>query len=972
MADGRLRVVRANPGAIGVASALLRVARDGAVVTSPSDVRLRSLFGVRPEEFDLEFLSLGDLAGRFLTMAGQVNPGLPGAVQLQAMISFVAGRINEPANFCKSLQTPRGAARFAKTLGQLRDWNLDPTDLPALIGDLPASLASRLQAVATIGVALQEELTSRNLAFAHDRLVRCAQINERVPFPIRHVVYVADDEEVPAAEAWLKWLAGQGVQVDVILEWIPGRENLFIRSQRVVARLGADVLDGADLAWNSHLFQESRPDRLPALTVYETPDTLSEAEWAIRRFLKLQAAGDLPTDFAIYAPGASEYGPLLRASGDRLGMPVSVTMSLPMLGCGLAEFVKETLETLTGSDVRRLGNLASWSYLGLSHAQIEEVWALVRSCHASSGSDWDRLAAAIPSEGEDWRWLRLLVEWRTEATSEPVTLGHWLGRLRRLVGELPIDQAVLNAPQVVADRDKRVQTGLQRVLSLHASAPEDDARSVMSLAEFARKAFKLWEASTVTVTPAGHDVPVATDPMELAPARALAVLGMLEGSIPRRQSEDPVLSDGDREFLREATGGRACLPTSRDRARAERDAFVRVCGSASERIDFSYPATEDERDNVPTLYLEEVERIMGGEPERVRKLRRDSPPDLAEATAPADRRLREALDRPWADFNPSTVVAEIAKSRIRPDWEEGISLGEAVRAAFCPFQSACHDRLGLEPRTREIGTAAFLRVPVEAKLGALEDLDQARFVLMTEIEQQIGRLLPRMEPWEVTLAEQAARRLITEWVERERDSREKWGLDPRTVRADANMGEPPFRNEIPTDEGPVLIRGTVPFATTVKGQSLVTLYRGSTPATEEDLIGDPELLMRIGLLMIIQSRASSRPIVAIDAMRGDRSGTRVAYQLESTEGKTLKTIDQNRSVEIGRTRRELFGDVQGQLAEVRKRLETADMVATPSPSVCKNCGFGELCRRHAEWGEQYTSELGRGMHQVVESEDEDA
>ncbi len=92
--------------------------------------------------------------------------------------------------------------------------------------------------------------------------------------------------------------------------------------------------------------------------------------------------------------------------------------------------------------------------------------------------------------------------------------------------------------------------------------------------------------------------------------RVLFLIGLKEGSFPRRIREDPLLTDDLRRVLQDP-GGYWILP-KKDGYDEEKLIFASLVGAARERLIVSYPRSrEDGRAEVPSLYLRELCRVTG-------------------------------------------------------------------------------------------------------------------------------------------------------------------------------------------------------------------------------------------------------------------------------------------------------------------------------------------------------------------------
>ncbi|MCH8977921.1 MAG: hypothetical protein IH945_01595, partial [Armatimonadetes bacterium] len=609
MADGRLRVTGVPPAGPGLARALARLVKDDSVVTSLDDAKLRALSSMLPEGREVELAPLGDLVGRFLTMLGEPTPRLCPRGQQLATIDLVCRELPGDSPFAESSRFRGTAELVMERLGELRDWDFTAEELRAVAEEAGPRLGAKLVSLAEIDESVREVLEETNRQFSSDRVASCLAIPPEGKLPIRRVVIAAGREERPVYEGWIRWILRFGIDVEVLVDEVPGAERLFAASHRTAKRLGTKVASfEKEEPWYAALFSERVAAGCPRVEILSTPDPLSETEWAMRGCLTEMRAGAMPHRLGVFARDAETYAPLVQASAQRLGVPLSLNLPVPLLTNGFAALTLRCLEALAGNDVRALWRLAGTSYLRGPDEDRSELQEAVGAAFMAGEEQWGSIASWAEGREEGFEWLRHLLAWRDQATESRTTLGGWLHRFIELVGGTRMVDLAMTADAPTRERDKRAQSVLQRSISDYAYIYDRVRRPELGLKSFVGLARSLWENEQMVVEGLPNGVRFVSSTSALTSYDTLFVLGMLEGSLPRRRAEDPILFDTEREELSRLVGRGVRLPDSRDRAVAERDEFVRVCASASRRLVLSYPQTDDSRDNVPAFYLDELER----------------------------------------------------------------------------------------------------------------------------------------------------------------------------------------------------------------------------------------------------------------------------------------------------------------------------------------------------------------------------
>lgn len=920
----------------------------GSVVTAYSESRLRLAAEVLDDDGDVEFLPFGDLVGQVLRMAGERHERLVTRGQREAMTVLACDSLTGDSALERAAKLPGMAKLMGERADELRHFGIGAGNLRAAASTVPLDLARKLETLAETFELVQDSMDVSHRETVTDRIQQCLEIGHVDCGPVSHVVVITGPEEFPDFDSWVLWLGEQGVEVDVLSEAVPGRADLFAGSQRGISRFRvkkAKVVGARK--WYEALFSGEVASEHPEIEVFSAADPLGECEWIVRRCLALSGEGAPLKKIGVYVRDAGHYAPLLVASADRLGLSMDSTRSVPLLTSGLAGVVLEALKACASPDVRHVARLGKNSYCLTTPDAFWELWDQASKLSRGGRDGWTALAKWLEQGDLELPWLRSIIAWRSEVSQDSAKLSTWLERLRTFVGDTAIaDASALSDPTVVP-RDLRAQTVLQRSIADMAFVYDQAGHRELSLAEFVRLAEHVWRDETITVRTEIGGVVVCHDAASLPCFDVLFVPGMLEGTLPKRRSEDPILSDEERALLSEHFGVR--LPNSRDEARAERDNFVRICAAARRKLVLSYPITDTDRENVPAFYLEELKRAVNGEVALSMHPRRQFAPAPSDCVSAADQRLRAALDQP-RDYPVRPRLTEPwAQECLKPDWEKGTPPEEFGAALTCPFQAAFLYRLDVKSPLRRIGTWILLDLPRRARLAQSPSKETALESLSANLEELLDGVAPNLEAWEVELLRATGKRFIHDWVDREFRSREIWPRD--SSLSDVPLGEEGLKDS-PTIEGRKLkLSGKAVGLTSVCGVSVVQSYDGypfkadrfeeGVETTESDFVRGLYLMCQYG-------RSPAGTALEIDSATGERilavlSAGRLGLRSDQGIGLAAKSL--------GESPPRVFRAIKDRLKEATLVLEAA--TAEPRPGEhCTRCRYGELCRVSAEFGEE--------------------
>lgn len=942
MADVRLHGVIVGPGGAGWAHAVHLHAKPGSFVTSFDD---SLLYSVRNAGLDDEIAieSFGELVAKVARMLGLPERRQATSGQRQALMEAVLARVPKDSWLAGSAGHIGTATTLVERMAELRHAGISAARLVESAAEAtdPAHIR-RLEALAWVAKEYEAGLAQAGRETLADRIETCLECDVQAQFPCsfrRLLVLVSDGRADVLAERFLQWLAGRGIAVTVARE--RPRGSLFGRSQSLADRLGLDVPDQLPPAWHDQLFQGTAEEGRPEAALLVAPDILTECEEVVRWCLQAGKDGVLPHRIGIFARDTQSYGPLLLASSQRLGLPLAATISAPLLTSGFARIVLRTLQALGSADVRELGHLASSSYFSEGTGTRSDLWALLRSCHAERpGQGWDSLYDQPQSKTSPWPWLAPLAEWRHDHHDDEVPLAEWTSGLVELVSDCGLAEQ-LHDDHDGAQRDRNAQLVLQRSLidrAGHYTRP-------MAFREFLFLCRRIWETETVVVkfhdphdSNMGQTVTLFSSTSHLRDFDALAVVGMVEGSLPRRRRNDPVLSDADRAWLREKTG--AWLEDSSVAAAAERDEFVRVCASASKQLLFSYPLSDDNRDNVPTLYLDEVRRCLGGLPEtQVRRGHYAPRPSLC--VSPGDLDLRTWLDDPLPARPVPIVRTPRAQAMVRPGPEEEVRAQEIADAYACPFRSAARHRLQfLSPYSRS-GLGALVKVTERACLHTQPDRESAVTAMDAELERLLAELYPRLETWEAALLASAGKRFVRKRAEMEFNLRNSDDIVEQPAQPTKHLTGRFLIDEVRTLYGETVadlgLVNDVPVVRTTSGHAV-------SDRTWQD---DPSIKLRAQLLALSMVSHRRAALVQLDSV----SDKRIQFTVGSVGpnrpvNQYLHKVALDDSDSLATARMSLDDWVRGVKASAKDSLATV-LAGTmqPRPGLyCGRCRFADLCR----------------------------
>jgi len=949
MAEGHLKVTLVPAGPVGMEAGLAKVIRPISIITSFHDPILAALRHVVLDRPECELLPFGALVGRFLRMTGEADLSLAASGHAEAMIARIAPTFAVEESLAKSVQRLGTIRMLHSQFSEFRDWDIGPPELRRVAETAEPSLARRLRFVADVAEKLEDELQEQGRGFASALVKRSLGSSFDGVVPDRHVICLTGPGEHPLYESWLTWLPSLGVDVDVIAEGDDEPGTLFASSAKTAARIKGTKSIIPNETWTANLFRGTTSKPETEIQTIQAADKMLEAEWVVREAMRDVNSGTMPFRIGFFARDLEGYAPLILAAADRLGLPVTTSISVPLLTTGFARLTREILTTLAGHDVRGLARLSHSSYLRVPPDRRELLWQGMREAHRKKKSAWTEAAKFAEKHQEDFPWLNHILKWRVDAGSASWSLAKWSGAIRLLLGGTDIVDLSLEGTERSRRRDLRAQTVLQRSISERATAVGENV--TFTLRHFLGFANRIWQDETV-FAPFGDDgVQICQSTQQLQSFDVLYALGMVEGSMPRRRQENAMFSDVERNFISQTLELSAPLLTSRDDSRAERDEFVRLASAARKKVVFSYPDVNQNRENVRTFYLDEVVRATGESVKHVVHMLSDTTPEAGECRTSADIALRSAIDGPRSDPRPVRLLTTVAESATTVRLNDGVTLNEIADAAICPFRSVASHRLGLVPPARAEGLRSLLSLPERAKLPLTKDEESARATVLKALEERVDELFPFLEPWEVSLLQSAGVRLADEWVQREFAAREGWGVRPIQSKVSHPIREPDLRVNFKIGSREFKLIGTVPAMISTDDFSLISMFVSTDPDLFNKNFPRDQHRARYGLLLLSQYGRKPNVGIQVDIMGDTRTpGRRAIYTVTNASDLPFKT-DAAGGLTVHRENPQTFLEVaKAALTTALDNLDSGRIEPIPGDT-CSYCGYGELCRSAKDYGE---------------------
>ena len=979
----RLRALGLVPGAAGIRSALdeFRVGGPGLVTALNTDL-LRCAAGLLGEDEEvLRIASLGEVVKQCLQLCDEEERSSASNALFVAALARACESLDNDSPFYASGRFGGFHRALANTWRELYSWGLDGEALRRAAESCGAETAAKLNAMALLEREATGILRDLGAETWSGEIERCLECKPGKGSKLPRVLVLAGAALEPLTAHWLSWLAENGGEVFVAVEKPLNDVELFSSAGKFLGLLGIDGGEGDNggpqstfsagqfLGAPDHrlegdatleatladaLFSERKATTKPFVRIHSCADPLAEAEWTMRGCLEDNRAGMAWNEIAIYCRNLDSYACPLEASAKRLGVPLRISRRVPVLTNRFARLVLEALEFCASDDPRLIIPLLNCTYLGLDQKTATEVRIEARGAYKAKRNAWPVFMGFAERVSADLPWLARMLAWRDDAMKNPQSLRAWSARLQALIDILPWHGNSAEGPSRV--RDMRIPSALRRAIRNLASVRAMDQDRSLSLSEFAATCREVWNEEQYSIPSTGDGVQVVNSAQSFGEVRSVYAIGMLEGVFPRRRTEDPILTDEDREQLSRALSLNPPLMNSLDYAAQERDEFYRLCAAPSECLTLSYPQADDSRDNVPAFYLIEAERAAA------QVTKQDFPrvpfaPVSDDVIAPADRNLREALDGPREQALPVEFITPAARARFAWPSDAPFAPRELRDVLRCEFQQFARSRLGLRGNQESNRWMRLQGMPRKVKLLQQADQAAARSALEAAMEAEIDEVYGEIPEWELAMLKSGGKRLISEWIEREFGARKIWPKEAESIKADLPFGAPGIRDKMP---GEVTLEGQVAAVSRLGPYSVTHLFEYQPPAlpTKTSISGGPldDLdMLYYGLHFLSRFQSGVPTAIEVESMSGGRTLMvlpRVPeMSLVSRVQDGLTVYDVARGVDGAVAQKAFFDEVKRRLKRAVARLRDSG-VQPIAGDHCRWCGYGELCRRSKEFSEE--------------------
>ena len=934
-------MIRVIPGGIGLREVLDAFSKNSVgIVTAFDDSALAVVRDLIDPEATIQIQPFGQIVRRITLSAGQEARPYAQDGHVEAAIANACEALSDLGPFLRGRRHPGIHRGIKSTLQLLAEWGVGPDEMDAMANECSPDLGTKLRALARIDRHATQTLFALGREGMHDQMFRLEwdMTVELEGGDTKMLVILSDDDE-PGKVDFLEWLSLHGADITLIADRHPSNPEFFQTADRIAARLKIEpVAPGRPTHLQAALFAEPTTEN-KTLEVERlcVADPLSECEWALRSCVGRNAA--------IFVRDLTAYGPLLKAASDRFNVPIVATRKVSLISNAFVRIALAALEFCASNDVRTLIDVLPSSYLKLSSSQQTDLRSMLYEARKYRDLQWSTLSDSIAAKEETFPWLKFLLDWRTTATEKARDLREWNSMLIEFLEseQLPWSQKVAEGSIEMLERDVYARNQVQRSVAQRISIELQSETPALTFREFVLWLRPILESAEVAIPKLKYGVVVTTDPLSLSSFDEVYVMGMLEGTFPRRRSEDPILNDEERAEISAQLPEMPPLPDSRGKAMAERELFYRVCTAAKTKLTLSYPLTGDDRDNIPAYYLQEIADALSLR-EAVRIVRRTHLWD-DDLLLDADVRLHNAFDQPPSSPAPVELELNSTRQLVKKDPLVGVRIVELRDALRCPFMSVARRRLDLQPRRSQTRWWRLRDLPRRAELarsGTTEELkDRLNLALDAELEEIYGQT----PDWEMRLLESGGRRIIEDWVRREQRSREIWPKDPDSVKMHVSFGSADLRDKVTSQ---VKLEGSIAALSQFGSYKVAHVY-DSVNASAREL--PDEAWMQLGAQMLALYERDKQVAVEVDST----GSTRTLYiinrvgNLPSDKDK-IRVIDLSQHMQSNSPIEEFFTKAKELINAAADTIAAGTITPKPGDH-CERCDFGELCRRSKQFSE---------------------
>jgi RecB family exonuclease len=509
------------------------------------------------KRYGTRFLSLEAHALRRLEAAG-----------LHACPDLTARRFLQETLREQGVPDPQGKA--SAWFGSIRELFRADADLTAL-----AALSdARVATIAAVANAYRQRLRDHGFL---DRADAFAQALELRPLAAPLTVGLVEYPYLSPLElAYLDAIAGPGSFVvmptgdsPVFHEAQAGIDFLIGRGWQLGA--AARTTPPGMTGWGGGLL---RGALLPPANVLAYPDLLTEVRGTLHQVKQLLKDGVSADAIGLIVRDEATYGPTILDVAWEYGLPLRAHFAIPLASTLFGSWVRLVLTAIAADFPFEATARAIMHRLG--PGLEDEPWAKARLQHPGGSEAWQSLG--LPASWLDW----------------PSHLGRhgWIARVRHLLHDSGVRSRLL--PWA---REMHAWNALEEGLDELASWADDVISREAAVADL----LALTDGLTVPAQPGRGGINLHT-PLAVYGSRYahLFVLGLADGLLPPKLSDDPVLDYHCRRQLREQGFS---LELAGEAARRNALSFWSLLQTAAGPVHLSYPATLAGMGMAPSPFL---------------------------------------------------------------------------------------------------------------------------------------------------------------------------------------------------------------------------------------------------------------------------------------------------------------------------------------------------------------------------------
>lgn len=941
-----------SPGSIFTSS-------NDAVLAQTRDLALAHPLGIRRlEEGSIEVLPLSDLARVFANLVDLPSYPLASADHQKVFAGLAAQELSPESSLYSAIDLPGFHEALSKTMREIRRHRI-PLEVLESIGGKARDIAYLLR-------VFEEVLARHRMTTLTRRIENIIEKPPCRPRELKKIFWAGESTWVPLHIEWLRWMQKAGIDISILLERHPTEPKFYCAHEALESSfvsVQTEVLQ-QDFAQAACCFGflHSKAREIP-IKILDCADDVLECEWALRESLSPPFRFESTT---LYCTQPDKYAPLIYAASTRFGIRLDFHRLIPLLSNSFARFCLHALKALIPPSVDTISSLAESSYSSIPPTEREKVTATIRACERKE-NPWDELAN-VAREGTIPIYFARLVAWRENAFLQPRPLAEWLRALNQLISQMPwLDESVENSSRT-AERDTAAQVAMMR--SLELSFLRCDINRRYTFEEFVHHAESVWRSEEYFERQKG-DLKVVNNAYEIGNAEHLVVVGLMEGALPSRRVEDPLLLDEERRRINQLNPAYR-LPVSFENAQEERREFHRLLCSANSLI-ISWSRDRGGHAEVPSSFLNDLRLVAPVQEMQMPYQQRfpvptstthpiDILPGLAwHADSIDEQALLESIEKldEYTKRLLSRIEAAVENSEIdRIEKEEVLRklsyLPQPLRFSHlrylkrCPFQYLTMAILDLRKKryfSMWEHIRSILRNTDMLEIQTQEDLKER---LQAGLQKKIEELQGEIPREELDLFEISAERILDSFVKREFAARALWSLRP--YQQNVSLSEAGLRNTINHNGRKVEITERLDLIYRTEDKAWVALRYGFVDADigiEGSTENLSETLLESGILFSLKNNDGSEKYISI--VEDPIKEKRVAVGRSLSQG----ACQWPHSKKAGLT----FKDSPHPLKHLRRSagrelIELLNLAVSaefqPKPGYhCEQCGFASLCRRAA-------------------------